>query len=84
MYSFSCSGFVRVAGVPFEDHFSSTDDIQGYAHIHSDSQQVSKELKSSFLPFREKGTKGKYKSMQCPGHTCAKVPISRQAPGNIS
>jgi len=36
-------------GVLLKDHFSSTDDIQGYACTHSDSQQVSEELKSSFF-----------------------------------
>lgn len=50
MYSFSCGGFRRMAGVTLKDHFSSTADIKAYAHIHSDSQQVSEELKSSFFP----------------------------------
>lgn len=69
MYSFSCSGFRRMAGVPLEDYFSSTNDIRGYAHIHSDSQQVSQELKSSCFPSErqgrwEKGTRGKHESRQ--------------------
>ena len=55
MYSFSCSGFRRMAGVLLKDHFSSTDDIKGYAHIHSDSQPVSEELKSSFFPSEWQG-----------------------------
>lgn len=49
MYSFSCSGFRRMAGVLLKDRFPSTDDIKGYAHIQLDSQQVIRGIK--IFPF---------------------------------
>lgn len=52
MYSFSCSGFRRMAGVLLEDRFPSTDDIKGYAHIHSDSQQVIRGIKIFLFSIR--------------------------------
>lgn len=39
IYSFSCSVLRKMAGVPLKDHFASTDDIKGYAHIHSRYQK---------------------------------------------
>lgn len=70
-----------MARVPLEDHFSSTDDIQGYARIHSDSRQVSEELKSSFSPLSGKKDErralgestnphSRQEAEGCPGHTC--------------
>lgn len=52
MYSFSCSGFRRMAGVLLKDRFPSTDDIKGYAHIHSDSQQVIGGIKTFLFSIR--------------------------------
>lgn len=37
VYSLSCSRFRKMAGVLLKDYFSSTDDMKGYAHTHSDS-----------------------------------------------
>lgn len=73
-----------MAGVPLEDHFSSTDDIQGYAHIHSDSQQVSEELKLSVSPLSGKkderralgestNPRSRQEAEGCPGHIYVKV-----------
>lgn len=78
-----------MAEVPLKDHCSRTDDIMGYAHIHSDPQNASEELKSSFFPSErqarwDKGTRGKHKSTQLmgsrrlPRHMRAKVVTAEQ------
>lgn len=41
-----------MAGVLLKDHFPSTDDMKGYACIHSDSQQVSDKLKIFLFSIR--------------------------------
>lgn len=96
MYSFSCNGFRRMAGVLLEDHFSNTDDIKGYAHIHSDSQQASEELKSSFFPPEQQDERrapgestnphSAWEAEGRSGHTHVKVPITAEPcwPGGTS